>query len=191
MFVSWLWPRRWRWSSEHSRVPRARRSISKKQKAAISKQLRKQIKKNPRVIRSKSFLRKAGLVDFRLPVTIRIRGDCPAGVGGAGLVSGWSCEHGAQRDAASTRSTSTSGHRLVSVRSRSRDRWLQRSPSRTPTTVVRWATSASRSCRRARRRSRRTRFRCCGTRTSTRCPRAWTRTSPRPRSPRARRTPLH
>ncbi len=59
------------------------KKISKKQKAAISKQLRKQITKNPRVIRSKSFLRKAGLVDFRLPVTIRIRGDCPAGVGGA------------------------------------------------------------------------------------------------------------
>ncbi len=60
------------------------KKISKKQKAAISKQLRKQIKKNPRVIRSKSFLRKAGLVDFRLPVTIRIRGGCSGG-GGAGV----------------------------------------------------------------------------------------------------------
>ena len=57
--------------------------ISKKQKAAITKQLRKQIKKNPRVIRSRSFLRKAGLVDFKLPVTIRLRGACPSGSGGA------------------------------------------------------------------------------------------------------------
>ena len=41
------------------------KKISKKQKAAITKQLRKQIKKNPRAIRSKSFLRKAGLVVAR------------------------------------------------------------------------------------------------------------------------------
>ena len=59
------------------------KKISKAQKAAISKQLRKQIKKNPRVIRSKSFLRKAALVNFKLPVTIRLRGECPAGSGGA------------------------------------------------------------------------------------------------------------
>jgi hypothetical protein len=59
------------------------KKVSKKQKAAITKQLRKQIKKNPRVIRSKSFLRKAGLVDFKLPVTIRLRGACPTGAGGA------------------------------------------------------------------------------------------------------------
>ena len=59
------------------------KKVSKTQKAAIAKQLRKQIRKNPRVIRSKSFLRKAALVNFKLPVTIRIRGDCPAGAGGA------------------------------------------------------------------------------------------------------------
>ena len=61
------------------------KKISKGKKAAITKQLRKQIKKNPRVIRSKSFLRKAGLVDFKLPVTIRLRGACPNGAGGGGL----------------------------------------------------------------------------------------------------------
>ena len=55
------------------------KKISKGKKAAITKQLRKSIKKNPGVIRSKSFLRKAGLVDFKLPVTIRIRGNCPTG----------------------------------------------------------------------------------------------------------------
>ena len=59
------------------------KKISKAQKATISKQLRKQIKKNPRAIRSKSFLRKAALVNFKLPVTIRLRGECPAGSGGA------------------------------------------------------------------------------------------------------------
>jgi hypothetical protein len=59
------------------------KKLSKKQKAAISKQLRKQIKKNPRAIRSKKFLRKAALVNFKLPVTIRLRGECPAGSGGA------------------------------------------------------------------------------------------------------------
>ena len=59
------------------------KKLSKSQKASISKQLRKQIKKNPRAIRSKSFLRKAALVNFKLPVTIRIRGDCPPGSGGA------------------------------------------------------------------------------------------------------------
>ena len=59
------------------------KKISKAQKAKIAKQLRKQIKKNPRAIRSKSFLRKAALVNFKLPVTIRLRGECPAGSGGA------------------------------------------------------------------------------------------------------------
>src|SRR5215210_4295002 len=61
------------------------KKISKAQKAKIAKQLRKQIKKNPRAIRSKSFLRKAALVNFKLPITIRLRGECPAGSGGAGL----------------------------------------------------------------------------------------------------------
>jgi hypothetical protein len=59
--------------------------MSKAQKAKVAKQLRKQIKKNPRVIRSKSFLRKAALVNFKLPVTIRLRGECPAGSGGAAI----------------------------------------------------------------------------------------------------------
>ena len=64
---------------------RAQRRSRRAQKAKIAKQLRKQIKKNPRAIRSKSFLRKAALVNFKLPVTIRLRGECPAGSGGAGL----------------------------------------------------------------------------------------------------------
>ena len=76
------------------------KKISKGKKAAITKQLRKQIKKNPRVIRSKSFLRKAGLVDFKLPVTIRIRGNCPNGVGGSG-----SCPNGRVNTGLNERST--------------------------------------------------------------------------------------
>jgi hypothetical protein len=58
------------------------KKISKAQKAKITKQLRKQIKKNPRAIRSKKFLRRAALVNFKLPVTIRLRSECPAGSGG-------------------------------------------------------------------------------------------------------------
>ena len=73
------------------------KKLSKSQKASISKQLRKQIKKNPRAFRSKSFLRKAALVNFKLPVTIRIRGDCPAGSGGAGQLSGGQGQHRPQR----------------------------------------------------------------------------------------------
>src|SRR6188472_3694754 len=47
--------------------------LSAKQKAHIRAQLRKQVKKNPKVIRSRSFLKKASLVNFKLPVTIRLR----------------------------------------------------------------------------------------------------------------------
>jgi hypothetical protein len=47
--------------------------LSAKQKSAIRAQLRKAVKKNPRVVRSKSFLKKASLVDFKLPITVRLR----------------------------------------------------------------------------------------------------------------------
>ncbi len=46
-----------------------------KQKKAISHQLLKQIKKNPKLLRSKSFVRKASAVNFQLPVTIRLNPD--------------------------------------------------------------------------------------------------------------------
>ena len=48
--------------------------MSAKQKAHIRAQLRRQVKKNPRVIQRRSFLKKASLVNFKLPVTIRLRG---------------------------------------------------------------------------------------------------------------------
>jgi len=47
--------------------------VSAKQKAHMRTALRRQIKKNPAVIKRKSFLRKAALVNFKLPVTLRLR----------------------------------------------------------------------------------------------------------------------
>ena len=46
-------------------------SASKKQ--AIRKALRKQVRENPKVVMRKSFLKKASLVSFKLPVTVRLR----------------------------------------------------------------------------------------------------------------------
>jgi hypothetical protein len=50
------------------------KALTAKDRAAVRKQLRKQIKRNPRAIRSKRFLKRAALVNFRLPITIRLRG---------------------------------------------------------------------------------------------------------------------
>jgi hypothetical protein len=57
--------------------------MSAKQKAHIRAALRKQIRKNPGAIKRKSFLKKAALVNFKLPVTLRLRGANvdPAGPG--------------------------------------------------------------------------------------------------------------
>src|SRR5436190_15317783 len=54
-------------------VAPASAKLTKHQKAHIRKQLKRAIKKNPRLIRSKSFLKKAALSDFTLPVTIRLQ----------------------------------------------------------------------------------------------------------------------
>jgi hypothetical protein len=48
--------------------------MSAKQRAAVRTQLKKQIKKNPAVINRKSFVKRASLVNFKLPVTIALRG---------------------------------------------------------------------------------------------------------------------
>jgi len=50
--------------------------LTKHQKQHIRKQLRKQIKKHPRMIKNKRWLKKASLVDFKLPVTIKLRTQC-------------------------------------------------------------------------------------------------------------------
>src|SRR3954464_10302392 len=54
--------------------PASAKKLSSKQRAAVRTQLRKQIKKNPAVINRKSFVKRASLVNFKLPVTIRLRG---------------------------------------------------------------------------------------------------------------------
>jgi hypothetical protein len=54
-------------------VAPASAKLSKHQKAHIRHQLMRSIKKNPKLIRSKSFIKKASLVDFTLPVTIRLQ----------------------------------------------------------------------------------------------------------------------
>ena len=53
----------------------AKRHYTAKQKKAIGHKLLKQLKKNPKLIRSKSFVRKASAVNFQLPVTIRLNPD--------------------------------------------------------------------------------------------------------------------
>jgi len=54
--------------------PAVKHKMSAKQKAHVRAQLRRQIRHNPRMIARKSFLRKAALVNFKLPVTLRLRG---------------------------------------------------------------------------------------------------------------------
>src|SRR5690349_14754611 len=54
--------------------PARAHKMSAKQKRHIRAQLRRQVRKNPRVVQRKSFLKKAALVNFELPVTIRLRG---------------------------------------------------------------------------------------------------------------------
>jgi hypothetical protein len=59
--------------------PASAKKLTRAQKAKIAKQLRKQIKKNPKAIKSKKFLKRAALVNFKLPVTFVLRtGDVPA-----------------------------------------------------------------------------------------------------------------
>jgi hypothetical protein len=48
--------------------------MSAKGKAQVRAKLRKAIKKNPRLISHRSFVKKAALVNFKLPVTLRLRG---------------------------------------------------------------------------------------------------------------------
>jgi len=58
--------------------------ISPRQAAHLRAELKREIHRNPRVVRSRSFVRKASLVNFVLPVTIRLRNPCLPGTGGVG-----------------------------------------------------------------------------------------------------------
>jgi hypothetical protein len=66
-------------------VAPASAKLTKSQKVHIRHQLRKAIKKNPKLIRSKSFIKRASLVNFKLPVTIRLRGGNTAGTNVANI----------------------------------------------------------------------------------------------------------
>jgi hypothetical protein len=54
--------------------PASAKKMSAKQRAAVRAQLKKEIKKNPKAIARKSFVKRASLVNFKLPVTIALRG---------------------------------------------------------------------------------------------------------------------
>lgn len=53
--------------------PASAKKLSAKQRAAVRAQLRKEIKKNPKAINKKSFVKRASLVNFTLPITIKLR----------------------------------------------------------------------------------------------------------------------
>ena len=61
--------------------------LSTAQKAQIRAELRKQIRQHPGAIRRRAFLRKAALVKFKLPVTIRLRNVCEASQNPTGSTS--------------------------------------------------------------------------------------------------------
>ncbi len=50
--------------------------LTKSQRAKVRAELRKQVKRHPGIVRRTSFLRRAALVNFKLPVTIRLRNPC-------------------------------------------------------------------------------------------------------------------
>src|SRR3954452_7196689 len=54
--------------------PASAKKLTSKQRAAVRAQLKKQIKHTPKLINKKSFVKRAALVNFKLPVTIRLRG---------------------------------------------------------------------------------------------------------------------
>ncbi len=159
-------------------------SISPKAKKAIRAQLRKSVKKNPSVLRHRSFLKKAALVNFKLPVTIRLRNPCtqenganPAPTVGGNPVGRRTqhelpdAGHGAEPALCPVGHGEPRARRSARVRFRSAVRSRRSSSSATRTTVARWATSTSSCSRRPRASSARRPFRCSGTTTS------WTRRS--------------
>jgi len=58
--------------------PADAKKVSAKQKSKITRQLRKAVKHNPKVVNKRWFLKKASLVNFKLPVTVRLRGSSAA-----------------------------------------------------------------------------------------------------------------
>jgi hypothetical protein len=58
--------------------PASAKKLSAKQRAAVRTQLKKEVKKNPKAINRKSFIKRASLVNFKLPVTLALRGSTAA-----------------------------------------------------------------------------------------------------------------
>ena len=149
----------------------------------------RRVKKNPGVVRRKSFLRKAALVNFKLPVTIRLRNPCtpengrePGGTATTPPVRRSRGElrdagHGAQRAHVPVGDRQPRPVARHAGRSPSAARSPRSSSSRTRMTAARSATSTSRSSRSTTSSSRRRRSRSCGTTTSPTRPSATTRTS--------------
>jgi hypothetical protein len=57
-------------------APAQAQRYTAKQRAHIRHSLLRQVKRSPRILKSKRFLRKAALVNFNLPITIRLRTQC-------------------------------------------------------------------------------------------------------------------
>src|SRR5690242_251006 len=60
-------------AARSSACPASAKPLSAAQKSKIRAQLRRAVKKNPRVVMTRGFLKKASLVNFTLPTTIRVR----------------------------------------------------------------------------------------------------------------------
>jgi hypothetical protein len=66
--------------------PASAKKMSAKQRAAVRAQLKKQIKKNPALINRKSFVKRASLVNFTLPITVKLRNGSSCATPVAGCV---------------------------------------------------------------------------------------------------------
>ena len=70
---------------------RSRHHVSHRQAVRIRKALLREVRRNPGIVKRRSFLRRAALVNFVLPVTIRLRSPCdsaPTAVCGPGQLDG-------------------------------------------------------------------------------------------------------
>ena len=66
-------------AAERSAAAKHQASSARKaaaRKAVVRRQLRRELRRSPAALRRRSFLRRAALVNFKLPVTIRLRNPC-------------------------------------------------------------------------------------------------------------------
>jgi lysophospholipase L1-like esterase len=55
-------------------ISSAKRPMTAKARAAERKRLLREVKRNPRVVNRRNFIKRASLVNFKLPITVRLRG---------------------------------------------------------------------------------------------------------------------